>query len=241
MKISFISILLVCIMIFCGCTNEVKESISFEESTKINNDTISGESANVNSDHDVFNESTNYHTEYNVDAIVLDSLTENVTINIPYTPSYSNALGVDIVQAMANNPIDKAFEEEWSKSDCDYTTLMYLVKNKYSILWSAEIDYAIEALATKLDENKINEIIEYSDNFLETSLNKIAIEQSVFLRMDYDVYMGTMCKYAIGRQIMDTYRELTFTLKYWMYLMETENYKEKPTTYLSMKFVYPEN
>ncbi|HAN21880.1 MAG TPA: hypothetical protein DCP51_09475 [Clostridiales bacterium] len=57
---------------------------------------------------------------------------------------------------------------------------------------------------------------------------------------DYDstgVCFGSMIRYNTCNQVLDMYRELTFTLKYWLYVLETENEDEE---YLSLRFVFLE-
>ena len=181
--------------------------------------------------------SSNEKTE----SIIIDSLTAVPVIKMPYTPSFTATSGEDFIAAMANNPLDKAFSNEWETTDGNDVTMLNLVLDKYAGIWQDEIDYAIEALDTRLDESYMEVVNNYAVNFLENAWRKINFEQSAFLDMDkVGMYMGTSIRYAISTQILDTYRELTFTLKYWMYLIETEGQGENEKADLSLKFIYKE-
>lgn len=115
-----------------------------------------------------------------------------------------------------------------------------LIYNKYLYLWQDEIDYALDSLRTVLDEERMDRIEKYVEDFLVISNEKVVIEADNFVECkETEVNLGKIAYYSTCMQRMDYYRELTFKLKYWMYLIETES-DDTSVANLSLIFIYSE-
>lgn len=160
-----------------------------------------------------------------VDYVSVNSLS-NPVLQLPCHTR--DNLPEDFIAAMQNNPIDIDFWAEFAETEDS-------LLQKYAVIWQAEVDRAAEDLGNALGIIHKNEVLSFAEKAVWEGHHKIDLDWKYYLNLDEGAFLGTYIYFALDAGYLDVYRQLTFRLKYMLYLAETA---DGGTADASLQFVH---
>ena len=161
--------------------------------------------------------------------VAVDSLSATVLMLPCHT---RDNLPTDFIMAMQNNPVDIDLWEAFAESEeWNPWSLLY---DDFAALWDAEVQQAardlIDVLGTQYEES----VYKYVEDALSIGQAKYAYDSLFYLNPD-GLWLGTYILLGINDNSIDVYRQTTFRLKYFTYLVETA---DGGTAERSLRFVH---
>ena len=134
------------------------------------------------------------------DPLVVITADDGFAVRAPYSPSYTPEYGTDFIKAMANNPIDTK-------------------GNATPDAFEAEIKYALGQLEPFIPKGE--HFVFYMQDYVSAYMELIRFDANWFSVL-HD--LGYVTEDLHAQEEVAGYRQLLFSLKYWIYVFETANY-----------------
>ena len=224
----FILLTITYIVLACSCSagdsfDDTTMSTSFSSDEICNYDEASSE-------EDSSCETTE-QTANGISPVVINSLTEKVLHLKINTKEDQLSSFVDLIKS---NPIDSVFDKDTVGID-NANELWDLIEHKYIPILMIEINQAVDDLSLLVGDDFGELIGGYVASCTDTAEKRLACETQLFANGNSGIYLGQYVYFGIYNTYFDAYRQLLFNLRYWTYIVETEN-NGAPNK--SLKFIY---